>query len=43
MTATRKRSARNVEPKVEPETYRVGDWAGHPNFGCPFCQAQVVA
>ena len=38
MTSTRKRSAR----KVDAETYRVGDWAGHPNFGCPFCPYRTL-
>lgn len=43
---TRKRSARNasrdVAPKVDPETYEVGTWAGIPNFGCPLCPFRTL-
>lgn len=39
---TRKRSARNVAPQVDPTTYEVGTWAGQPNFGCPFCPYRTL-
>lgn len=22
---------------VAAETYQIGEWAGHPNYGCPYC------
>lgn len=41
MTA-RNRSARIRAPKVDPETYEVGTWAGIPNYGCPLCPFRTL-
>jgi hypothetical protein len=35
-------SSRALDPTPPPtpeyeELYRIGDWAGLPNYGCPFC------
>ena len=37
MTTPRQRSARNAPARPDPDTYQVGEWAGRPNYGCPFC------
>lgn len=29
-------------PAPQPDTYEVGTWAGHPNFGCPFCPYRTL-
>lgn len=36
------RSRRVKEPVPEPDTYEVGTWAGHRNFGCPFCPYRTL-
>lgn len=42
MTSRKRVSARNAAPTVDPETYQVGEWAGHPNYGCPFCPYRTL-
>lgn len=32
---SRRRSAR--KDPAAAEDFQVGAWAGHPNYGCPFC------
>lgn len=30
-------------PTPEPELFRVADWSGLPNYGCPYCEWKTLS